>query len=393
MVRPARQRASQRHEMGVAIHASLGLRGDDPFSLHLHQVRAAMHFLDLATLTIHVSLGQHHLERVAARRLESMQAAHAGTLLINPRHLAVRSGSSSIMGAHLANWMLLERRHKLLPNDKYVLLAANVFLFRPCAAFVRAHSLSFMKAELTDAHVNEADVRSIASQLHAGLSAFPASDRWRMMMKDVAMRRDDDVRVRSQSRTFRNMLSRTGFGSRDSSGLLYLGNDSASATWHRAPYALMPHEGSFYPVWLMRNFVANLTGGPFEPEQLMNNSAPGCVWFPPFNGCAYEEFLLPTFVWQHHYQLAVDAASPIFAARIWLPRKNTLDLSLLLATFNDSVFLGDRPHLCAIKVPNSGSAAEQTFLRQLQPIVPLTDYGLRERFVTDRATLPIGGTP
>ena len=148
----------------MAIHASLGLRGDDPFSLHLHQVRAAMHFLDLATLTIHVSLGQHHLERVAARRLESMQAAHAGTLLINPRHLAVRSGSSSVMGAHLANWMLLERRHKLLPNDKFVLLAANVFLFRPCAAFVRAHSLSFMKAELTDAHVNEADVHSIASQ-------------------------------------------------------------------------------------------------------------------------------------------------------------------------------------------------------------------------------------
>ena len=126
-----------------------------------------------------------------------------------------------------------------------------------------------------------------------------------MMMKDVAMRRDDDVRVRSQSRIFRNMLSRTGFGSRDSSGLLYLGNDSASATWHRAPYALMPHEGSFYPVWLMRNFVANLTGGPFEPEQLMNNSAPGCVWFPPFNGCAYEEFLL----------LCLRVAAPLPACR------------------------------------------------------------------------------
>ena len=96
----------------------------------------------------------------------------------------------------------------------------------------------------------------------------------------------------------------------------------------------MSHEGSFFPVNVLRAFVrCALPGSPFEAglrEPSQPSACPCCEMFldagvtnrssyrmPDGGGsCGFVEYLLPTFVWQHYAHL-IPHSSPPTVLRYW----------------------------------------------------------------------------
>ena len=153
----------------VRVFGSLALRGSP--EMQLHQTRAALLFLEAHAVVVHVSQGS----------TPSSALLNKSRVVLNPKQHYVRTSTATVLGVHLDNLALLESCYELAGSDKLVsplrglsalqapfcppsgwirryanplgqvMLAANVFLFRPCASHVRNHTLSFMKAELGDA--------------------------------------------------------------------------------------------------------------------------------------------------------------------------------------------------------------------------------------------------
>jgi hypothetical protein len=148
-------------------------------------------------------------------------------------------------------------------------------------------------------------------------------------------------------------------------------NVGGSSIWRSFPINQMPHEGSFYPVHIMRAFVDCAIGRSVFRKGLHANDKPGdcecCRMYaeagvtnssapakypakgktlgkeaslsilgskakstyrePDADGsCGFVELLLPTFVWQHFSHL-VASSSPPLVLRFWGALKHATNLS------------------------------------------------------------------
>jgi hypothetical protein len=96
--------------------------------------------------------------------------------------------------------------------------------------------------------------------------------------------------------------------------------------WRPAPIGYHAHEGAFYPVWLIRQFVrAAFEGSPFAAalrRQQAGSACPCCALYQTntswqgLGSCCLEEWLLPTYVWQTYPHLLPTAAPPTIV-RVW----------------------------------------------------------------------------
>lgn len=318
-------------------------------------------------------------------------------VLFNHRHLAVWKHSTRILTVHLANFLLcLTPPHACsrFPDAKFVLLGANqIFWRRGLEPHVGRHALSFcagFHCNNLDARLTHSTTRDEASALvRDGLSKLRwvvnASRLWTYVADIVAGR---------QLQREAHAAPRSAFALLFSSGF--------APGWQAAPINTYPHEGSFYPIALLREFVQSLRGSIFE-EAVLRDADPsgavvawakncsglmacGCIYSrlsakirvgrsPPWNKgsvmCALEESLLPTFIAQRHAASVLQSASPPLALRLTSPStpKNLFEQGLLddacALMANDSGLA----HVFAWKVPAVSAGQVRTYLRKtLLPI-------------------------
>lgn len=135
---------------------------------------------------------------------------------------------------------------------------------------------------------------------------------------------------------------------------------------------VFPHEGSFYPVHLLRSFVHALNATPyFDSIRTHPHRCPCCPLYGPRYGksggggaCAFEEILLPTFARQHYAHL-VPSAAPSVVLRLWLDlhavaRLNrSASLNALAKAVQSSRSFG---HFFGLKVPRFAYAQLESAL-------------------------------
>ena len=268
---------------------------------------------------------------------------------INLHQLKIEhKNAPGVLAAHLSNFAMCEQSG--LPCDerkpehsrdvKFVFMASNSVLFRPgLESWVLRHSMSFcILNECSDFRrdlgpdSNAWDMRNWRTLLnneHFFWSAQPPSKLYLRQQQRAVLLDDSTVAVDAWVAEW-VALMRSGKAARTASD----GN-----TWQTAPVNLAPHEGSFYPVYVLRDFVRRgLNGSAFEDS--MHNSAdpslpgrrcPCCEMYkrmlpppqPHRNGtfrelgnCGMVETLLPTYVWQHHAPL-IATSSPTLISRVW----------------------------------------------------------------------------
>lgn len=273
----------------VAIHVSLALRGT---SHHMHEVaRQADQFLAPRTLVTHVSQGSSWGNTTA------IALGLRGRLLLNPLSLRVSKDTPQVLNAHMRNIQLLleslsssYREPSRADGDKLVILAANQQLFRPCRQHVLRHTLSFSLGQTTDIWDDAAR--------GAATLAFGGAD-WLSLMARVP--RQDDAFIQ-RNVWFRDWVD-------------WMHSSERPPGWRPKPLSYMPHEGSFYPLGLLRKFLARIEGTALDTRR-------PC----PYKGmhCFHEETLLPTFVWQDYAQDVLLAGSdalgthgPPIVVRAW----------------------------------------------------------------------------
>ena len=106
---------------------------------------------------------------------------------------------------------------------------------------------------------------------------------------------------------------------------------SGSGAWREAPVNYHPHEGAFYPAWLLRDFTERALNGTRFAAALAAQQAgrrcPCCEVYQVTRlgaaggSCNLEELLLPTFIWQHYPRLISRAAPPLIL-RVWADLNN-----------------------------------------------------------------------
>ena len=135
--------------------------------------------------------------------------------------------------------------------------------------------------------------------------------------------------------------------------------------YREAPLAHMPHEGSFYPMRLLRHFVRVLNASEFATSRLLASAVRTGSSFSSSMGkgsLLLEETLLPTFVWQHYKSLAAAAsASPPVVSRTWpVGRAVSLGgLARLVNAMNQSAYQAAHGYLCGIKLPRGTARGTQ----------------------------------
>lgn len=305
------------------MYATLALRGGT--STQELVLRNMLHYLMPDAIAVHVSLGS------------NVQAVHnvnatCGCLLLNPLQHELVAGSARILGVHLANFALLEALISLRASDKVVLLAANGVFVRPCREHILQSALSFVQGS---PEPSDGAVTPHGSLAHTPIS-WP-SEWWSTLQREVAA--EDDTRSRHGNvKAFE----------------LYMLHRRPS-TWRAAPLAHMPHEGSFYPVALLRQFVRALHNtSDFGPSQLL--TVPISMRGPSL---LLEETLLPTYVWQQHKRLAASrGASPPVIARLWTTGHTVSlgGLARLVEMMHATSFREAHPHLCGLKLPTQAAS-------------------------------------
>lgn len=245
----------------------------------------------------------------------------------NPRRLRAGRLAPGILHAHLSNVEHAVRVLLTTADTRFVFLASNMLIGRPgLEEWVAHHPLAFcVHNDCTDVPCTEADVlrRDCASRLAAELSWPAARNETTALsraMRSLAAARND-ARVRTDPWVSRFV------------GLLGSGRANGNATgWRAAPANMMPHEGSWYPRRVLDGFRRALAGTPFETamqiydkERPRSLPCPCCALYGlPHGGsqystngsCAFEELLLPTYVWQRWPELLPRAAPPL-ALRVW----------------------------------------------------------------------------
>lgn len=141
---------------------------------------------------------------------------------VNEKHMEIRSESPAILWSHISNFEVLRQRHKLHDDDRFVFVSGSTLYFRTCDVF--RYPLSMVYGQLADT-VNHNFTVSFSRR--AQRTHYISQDDW-------------FVHIHGPTRAFARMLS----------------GSNTSSLLRSAPLSLMPHEGSFYPVWLM-NGVAH----------------------------------------------------------------------------------------------------------------------------------------
>ena len=309
---PASAGASRRPASDVRIFVSAALYGKADIMLRL--LADVERHIAPALTVLHVSVGSHLNE---SRLI-------AGRQLLNPESLRImRYSGAGRLAAHLRNWAHLERhlamREPARSRDKVAFLAANQRLFRDCRPHIMAHEMSFSLGQTTDFRFNQ---------------RFPLlypSSEWEMLSRRVAGNDDRFFQNNGEHRHF----------------VRFMRNLSAQAInegWRQSPLTYMPHEGSFYPVWLLRQFATSVYNGSVIFNSHATLEGGSCGWH-----CRYpEEQLLPTFVWQRHPQLLRERRNgPPFVSRAWvIKRPHTAAEAFALSNLSKPA----RSYICGLKL-------------------------------------------
>ena len=303
----------------------------------------------------------------------------------NRARLVVAKHSPGILAAHLSNFQMCLQMDTMPCGGhaggdvKFVLLSANQYLLRRgLENWVAAHSMSFCRGDVctdvahggavwgSDAALHglesaNADLVTMAQasplrQVSGGQAFIASTSSWSPPPEDARGWFAPFVKLLAQSRggrldappsahhlrTWRDAVLK-----RTLNDTLWPCSTVADGACSRRPargssreaqyppaWNHHPHEGSFYPVRLLRAFVAALNTSVYF-EAMIRQQAPGCTrrqpscWCPccPLYGkrytlvggggaCAFEEFLLPTYALQAWSHLLPQAAPPI-VLRVW----------------------------------------------------------------------------
>ena len=287
-----------------------------------------------APLLVHVCRGLDQNFSVAMRRWLKTHAARVHT---NPAQLRVVKNTPSVLAAHLSNFEFCERpgmpcAASVHGGLRFVLMATNQALFRPgLEQWVQEHSLSFC---ITNMCTDIGDSSLFAVNGH-GL------ERWRQQVDRLSWRGEPQQSALYRSVQTAARASADTIIVNDSWAHLFaalLRHGGAGGAWAARPVNFMPHEGSYYPVHVLRHFLrCGLQGSIFSLAAAQCEPCRCCTLYARVRvtdaskvacdcaalrrldlrgSCALEELLLPTFVWQHYAHL-LPTASPPVVLRAW----------------------------------------------------------------------------
>ena len=324
-----------------AIFASLAVHG--PPKLQVRLVENILFHVQPVRLVVHVSNGSSNAE---LRRLRT------DSVLVNPEQHAVVKYSPSILGVHISNIRFLERHAAPSGTDKLILLAGNNVFFRSCVEHLRSWPLSFVGGQPTDSFITR------LGEYHPGI-AFPSSE-WESTRKKVKSAQADDNVEGITKRPLRNFMLFVAFTVSGRHGVPYCNHSDWAVCWGRNAIAQMPHEGTFFPMWLVREFVEfAVNSSDFDPSRMLDaggtHGGGTCAFWDRTYGCAYEEVLLPTHVLQVHPSLALAGAPPAIS-RLWLHLDESspnLTCAALMAKLTDRVLLTNRSYVSGYKLISS----------------------------------------
>ena len=222
-------------------------------------------------------------------------------VIMNHLHYKVKTNTILILLAHLKNFELLDSYMK--NNDSFVLVASNQRAFRSCEL---SSPVSFSLGQTSDMwppkwnylRVPSVEWKKLKYRIHSDDDSFIQNNKWHADFVYFAK----------------------------SSDILY-----------KSPLTYMPHEGTFYPVFIIRAFLKS-----FGTLLFNKTTSFECLWKGSL--CFIEEELLPTFVWQKFKTLAEYGIPPL-TTRIWGARNWSHALS---------IFPQSDPrmkHVCSIKIP------------------------------------------
>ena len=261
---------------------------------------------------------------------------HGERIMLNTEHFSISKNAPSVLGAHLSNFRLCEQEGMPCAASgsdglRFVLMPSNVALFRPgISHWVMQHSMSFC-TELRCADLAYDSQKRTGAWTLAGWEDRVGELAWSReppsplytSIQDRGSREDDSQCLNdTASSVHLQTLLRSG--------------DAGNRVWRRKPFGSFPHEGSFYPVHLLRAFVqCALPSSRFEPL-LPNGSIADCLGMYQtasstkdltyggyMGGCQLDENLLPTFAWQHYGHL-IPASCPPLAVRLWITAAGAL---------------------------------------------------------------------
>ena len=377
------------------IFVSMAVRSHSP-PLAMALVRNMLRFVQPERAAVHLSRGA----ATERQRSESLAAlARLGQVLINPVALRM-TNPLQFFAAHLANVRLLDARLSLHPEDLMVFAAANQVFYRPCSPFLANHSLSFgsgvgrwAKDEDVDIRFYGGSHRKFHQEQFRGPVAFPSKP-WSSMLAAF---------VANATRIGSLPTSHSSFAQ------LFSVLAARPVGWSAAPLAMQPHEGSYYPIGLLRDFIGKLRSTPFSQAKITRDTrcplpakwcllphqplphtnatnaeqGPGGQRRPmdalrracakPAGACTitFEEVLLPSFLAQFHAERAFRQGSPPLVSRVWgTNRANGLSVNFLapllpnsgkevmrswvaalFAYLREPRFIEQRPQSCGVKVP------------------------------------------
>ena len=176
-------------------------------------------------------------------------------VLRNPQRLPVSKHTPRVLAAHMSNFLLCDSAPHAChhhPLAKFVMLAANQMLWRPgLEAHVARYAFSFcMGFECNTLRLPLVTSGNVAGTLHthlADLSWEVNRSRLYRHTLDAAAGKRDTEEVHASPRSAFHMIFTHGL----------------APGWQHSPINTYPHEGSFYPVWMMREFVGALRSTVF----------------------------------------------------------------------------------------------------------------------------------
>lgn len=325
---------------------------------------------------------------------------------LNPQRLDVNKHTPGVLAAHLSNFAYCHRARMPCAHAdgwkaKFILMGANQLLVRTgLEEWVARYAISYCNGDMCT------DLRR-ASEAKWGTSVH-GLEHWQTDLERIgwshiqhalrSRRRNGSAEVGRDATwlaPFVRLLSLCGKGwvQRRYIRLVEKPPDVVVGLrwWRRAlaidangtraaaadtVWASYPHEGSFYPLAVIRKFLADINGstwalamGAMGANRVTGGRCPCCHVYPDYRAqqrdsrgrtggaCAFEEFLLPTYARQHYPQLIAHSAPPV-VLRLWIDLKK---LERLNGTAQLTAFIGalrDRnghgrmhPHIFGVKVP------------------------------------------
>ena len=325
----------------------------------------------VAPLVVHLSYGTDRGFRKTLLRHHRV--------LLNNHSLHVQRLTPGVLSAHLSNLDACEAAGICDDASHLVLCAGNQMWIRPgIEAWVRERSVSFCSDK------NCADL-----PCEDGLTSGRCLARARSLSWPV-----DDAAPATQLATSMRAVTSSGNDSAIAADPwigMFVKRMRARApedSWRSAPLAFDTHEGSFYPVKLLREFRSRaLAGSDFKRAmdgfQSKHSRCPCCELYgvdatkvcqgtrgdcyATGGSCAFEELLLPTYLWQRHPRL-LQRASPPAVLRIWAQKSFAMTRTgaavvggASSAKVQDAIrelvgaLRGDAatwPHIFALKIPH-----------------------------------------